>query len=78
LNGKYLAVDRIEGEFAVCYDDDNQKYDIPLCDVDLPEDISEGDILKLDEDGRLGLDGEEKKRRQQANLDLLRRLMGKG
>lgn len=77
MNGKYLAVDRIEGEFAVCYDDNNQKYTIPLCDVDLPGDISEGDVLRLDEDGRLEFDEEEKKRRQQVNLDLLRRLMGK-
>jgi len=76
LNGKFLAVDRIEGDFAVCFDDEEQKIDIPLCDVDLPDGISEGDVLRLTSDGTLVLDAEEKKRRQQANLELLRRLMG--
>ncbi len=70
----FLAVDRIEGGFAVCYDDNEQRYDLPLCDVDLPEQIGEGDVLQLTEDGRLLPDPEEKRRRQQANLELLRRL----
>lgn len=76
MNGKFLAVDRIEGDFAVCYDDEEQKVDIPLCDVDLPEVIAEGDVLRVTEEGILILDVEEKQRRQQANLELLRRLMG--
>ena len=69
-------MDRIEGDFAVCYDDEEQKVDIPLCDVDLPEVIAEGDVLRVTEEGILILDVEEKQRRQQANLELLRRLMG--
>lgn len=72
---KYLAVDRIENGFAVCYDDDEQKLDIPLCDIDLPEDIKEGDVLRITEEGFLLPDPEEKQRRQQANLELMRRLM---
>ena len=48
---RYLAVDRIENGLAVCYDDNKQRYDIPLCDVDLTEAIKEGDVLKILENG---------------------------
>lgn len=72
---RYLAIDRIENNFAVCYDDNEQRYDIPLCDVDLAEGVKEGDVLKIMEDGTLLPDQEERQRRQRANLELMRRLM---
>ena len=72
---RYFAVDRVENGFAVCYDDNEQRFDIPLCDVDLAGDVREGDVLKIMEDGTLLPDWEEKERRQRANLELMRQLM---
>ena len=72
---RYLAVDRIENGLAVCYDDNKQRYDIPLCDVDLTEAVKEGDVLKILENGTLLPDREEIQRRQRANLELMRQLM---
>lgn len=71
---RYFAVDRIENGFAVCYDDNEQRFDIPLCDVDLAGAVREGDVLKIMEDGTLLPDREEKERRQRANLELMRQL----
>ena len=39
-----FIVDRIEGHFAVCEDENMQMKDIPL--ADLPEDIREGNVLE--------------------------------
>ncbi len=38
-----LSVDRIEENIAVCYDEDNKKYEIDI--FFLPSDIKEGDII---------------------------------
>lgn len=75
---KYLSVDRIEGNIAVCLDDDEKKYHIPLCDVDLAQPVEEGDILLLTPEGKLLPAPDEKIRRQQKNLELLRKLTGRG
>ena len=43
------SVDRIEGALAVLIDDDEECRTVPLSE--LPEDVEEGDMLRLDEDG---------------------------
>ena len=74
---KYLSVDRIEGTLAVCLDDDETIYRIPLHEIDA-EKVQEGDVLLLTEEGKLLPAPQEKARRQQKNLELLRKLTGKG
>lgn len=74
---KHLSVDRIEGEIAVCQDDNEQIYQISLRDVDLPQTVLEGDIFLLTDDGKLIPDPEEKKRRMAENLKLLRQISKK-
>ena len=70
---KYLSVDRIEGNIAVCLDEEGTRFPIPLCDVDLASPIREGDVLRLMEDGMLMLDPEEKRRRQKVAIELLKK-----
>lgn len=38
-----FAVDRIEGDFAVCIDDDHGQHDIRLCEI--PFSVAERDVL---------------------------------
>ena len=73
---KYLSVDRIEGTIAVCQQDDGTILHIPLCDADLISPIREGDVLRLTEDGTLIPDPQEKRRRQKAVSELLKRIKG--
>ena len=42
----YYTVDRIEGAYAVIEDDAMKLADVKLCE--LPDDIKEGDILRLE------------------------------
>ena len=48
MSCKFYTVDRIEGDFAVLYDDGDNKSDVEVSG--LPEDLKEGDILRFDED----------------------------
>ncbi len=48
-----LIVDRIEGNFAVCENENKQMIDIPL--IDLPEKIKEGSVLS-EENGVYSVD----------------------
>lgn len=73
---KYLSVDRIEGDIAVCLDDEGTRFPIPICDVDLASPIREGDMLVLTENGTLLPDPAEKQRRQEAMLQLLKKAKG--
>ena len=44
---KFYTVDRIEEDFAVLFDDNDNKTDIHVSE--LPENLKEGDILRFDE-----------------------------
>jgi len=48
MSCKFYTVDRIEGDFAVLYDDDDNKSDVGISG--LPENLKEGDILRFDEE----------------------------
>lgn len=58
---QYYAIDRIEGGFAVCEDDDGARVILPLAQV--PDGAREGDVLAL-EDGRYTVDAPETARRR--------------
>lgn len=42
---KYISIDRFEGEFAICLDEEEKKFKIKI--KDLPKKVKEGDILKV-------------------------------
>jgi len=56
-----LIIDRIEGDYAVCENDDKTFIDIPLSD--LPDGVKEGDILVIDENGGYTIDARAKEER---------------
>lgn len=59
-----LVIDRIEGGFAVCLDDEGESFDIALADIDRPQ---EGFVIRL-RSGKYFIDEEEmEKRRKEIN-----------
>lgn len=61
----YYSIDRFEGEFAVCEDEEGNFLDIPK--ALLPADVREGTVLN-EKNGRYTIDqAEEKRRRDLAN-----------
>ena len=58
----YISVDRIEGEFAVCIDDEHNAVDILL--ENIIGDVKEGDIIFFD-DGVYKIDEEVTKKRRE-------------
>lgn len=67
-----LSIERIEGNFALCEDEKQKQYTIPLSS--LPKDAAEGDILKPNKIGGYQLDSQESDRRRKAVSDRLTRL----
>lgn len=66
-----LSIDRIEGGFAVCIDEQQQPHLIPLSA--LPQGVGEGDLLRQTENGYIG-DPQETGRRRKSVSDRLSRL----
>ena len=69
-----LAIDRIVGNIAVCYDEQERKIDIPLSE--LPEEISEGDVLIMAE-GQYQLDSAATEQRRAMLGRLQRQVFGR-
>ena len=59
----YYSIDRFEGQFAVCEDENGMMKDIPV--EQLPENLKEGNVLRY-ENGIFVLDEDEEKRRREA------------
>ncbi len=69
-----LAVDRIEGEYALCLDEARRQSVLPL--AELPPGLKEGDWLRQTPQGWV-IDQEETRRRREQNRDLFHRLLKK-
>jgi Protein of unknown function (DUF3006). len=59
---KLLSVDRFEGSFVICEDNDKKFFAIEKAEA--PSDVSEGDILCITDDGTVKIDREETARRK--------------
>ena len=59
---RYLSVDRLEGNFVICQDDEKKMYAIETGEA--PRGVKEGDILAIDEDGKIAIDADETARRR--------------
>lgn len=71
----YYVVDRIEGNIAVLYDENKEKSDILL--KELNQNVKEGDWLIFDND-EYQIDEEMTNKMRKRNSDLLKKLMNKG
>ena len=57
-----MSIDRIEGKYAICEDDNQKLYAIDLSE--LPPCAKPGDVLKLSNDGILSIDKDETEKRK--------------
>ncbi len=67
-----LSIDRFEGDYAVCIDDNGKKTDLPR--ALLPTGSREGDCIRPDSQGNYHLDPEETHRRRQRAIALSQKL----
>lgn len=58
-----LSIDRFEGNYAICEDDERRMFAIEL--AELPKNAAEGDILAISDDGEITVDAEQTKRRRE-------------
>ena len=70
---KYISVDRLEGEFAICIDDDEKTHKINI--KKLPKEVKEGDVLKVLKNG-YELDEKETKKRREEIFSLQEEIFG--
>ena len=65
---RILAIDRFEGTFAICEDDERKAFAIER--AELPSEAKEGDIIKISDDAVITIDKEETQRRRDRNKKL--------
>lgn len=65
---RILAIDRFEGIFAICEDDERKAFAIER--AELPSEAKEGDIIKISDDAVITIDKEETQRRRDKNKKL--------
>lgn len=61
---KLLSVDRFEGNYVICEDEEKKFFAIEKAEA--PVDTVEGDILRITDDGVVEIDREETARRKKA------------
>ncbi len=71
---RHLIIDRYEGKYAICEDDEQKYFAIELSE--LPEGAKPGCALQITEAGELLLDIEETQRRRERILEKQRRALG--
>lgn len=59
---RVLSVDRFEGNYVICEDDDKKMFAIDV--GEMPKGIKEGDIIRISDEGEIHMDEEETKRRR--------------
>lgn len=61
---KNLIIDRFEGGFAICEDENGEFFGIDIKEV--PQSAKEGSVLTINQEGQLTLNEEETKKRTQS------------
>ena len=59
---KYLAVDRLEGNYVICEDAEKKMFAIEVNEA--PKGVKEGDVLAINENGEIAVDQDETARRR--------------
>lgn len=70
---KRLSIDRFESIYAICEDDELKVVTIPL--FRLPKDVNEGDVIIINDDNSIIVDGEETQRRRLEIARLMKKLI---
>lgn len=65
---QFLCIDRFDGGYAVCENDDGEAFEIELSR--LPSGVREGDVLAMSDGGEIMRDKEETQRRRKKIKDL--------
>lgn len=69
---KKLAIDRFEGTYAICEDQEKKMFAISL--NELPQGAKPGDVLQISDEGALSIDQEETQRRRKKIAGLQNKL----
>lgn len=72
---KQLIIDRFEGKYAICEDEEQRYFAIET--AELPEGAGEGVVLKITDEGELLLDQEETQARRERIAMKQRRAFGR-
>lgn len=72
---KYISIDRIEGGFFVCEDENSELFDLKK--EDFADAVKAGDCCYLGEDGKWHKDKDETDARRKKAVDLLKSLIKK-
>ena len=67
-----LYIDRFEGTFAICENDDQQAFAIPK--NEMPSEANEGDVIIISDNAEITIDKEETKSRKQKLFGMQKRL----
>ncbi len=59
---KLLSVDRMEGNYVICEDDEKKLFAIDVSE--LPKHVKEGDVIRIKDSGDISVDEEETARRR--------------
>ena len=59
---KLLSVDRMEGNYVICEDDEKKLFAIDVSE--LPKHVKEGDVIRIKDSGDISMDEEETARRR--------------
>jgi len=51
---RYLSIDRFDGNYAICEDDNKKMFAISL--AEMPENAKEGSVIAIDSDGIITVD----------------------
>ncbi|MFR1509873.1 MAG: DUF3006 domain-containing protein [Acutalibacteraceae bacterium] len=70
----FLSIDRFDGDYAICQDDNEKLYEIKMSE--LPENAKPGDVLKLSPDSTLSFDVAETLNRKKRIKKLQDKLFG--
>ena len=71
----FLSIDRFDGDYAICQDDNEKLYEIKMSE--LPENAKPGDVLKLSPDSTLSFDVAETLNRKKRIKKLQDKLFGR-
>lgn len=71
---KKMIVERFEGIYAICEDQDKAYFAIELSE--LPSGIRAGNVIRISDDGMLAIDAEETERRRARISEKQKKLLG--
>lgn len=72
---KRLVVDRFEGKYAICQDENGNMFGIEL--NEMPKDAKEGSVIDINDEGEISVNSQETNKRSQRISEKTSRLFNK-